>query len=173
MFDRLAQIEARWKELNEALASPEIANDSALYQKTAKAQGELAPIVEKYQEYKKLQGGISDSRAMLEGETDPDMLAYAREELGLLEQQLSAVEEELKFLLLPKDPNDEKNIILEIRAGTGGMRRRFLPRKFSACICATPNPAIGKLKFSPVRIPPSAASRRSSRSSKASASTLN
>ena len=120
MFDRLAQIEARWKELNEALAAPEIVNDSALYQKTAKAQGELAPIVEKYHEYKKLQNGIADSRAMLEGETDPDMLAYAQEELQALEKQLSVSEEELKVLLLPKDPNDEKNIVLEIRAGTGG-----------------------------------------------------
>ena len=81
MFDRLAQIEARWKELNDALAAPEIANDSANYQKTAKAQGELAPIVEKYHEYQKLQSGIADSRVMIAGETDPDMLAYAQEEL--------------------------------------------------------------------------------------------
>ena len=120
MFDRLAQIEARWKELNEALAAPEIVNDSANYQKTAKAQGELAPIVDKYHEYQKLQRGISDSRAMLEGETDPEMRAYAEEELHGLEQQLATVEEELKVLLLPKDPNDEKNSVLEIRAGTGG-----------------------------------------------------
>ena len=90
MFDRLEQIEARWKELNEALAAPEIANDSANYQKTAKAQGELDPIVEKYQEYKKLQSSMADSRAMVEGETDPDMLAYAQEELHSLEQQIAA-----------------------------------------------------------------------------------
>jgi len=120
MYDRLAQIEARWKSLNETLAAPETANDSANYQKTAKAQGELAPIVEKYHEYKKLQDGIADSHAMVEGETDPEMHAYAQEELRSLQQQLAAVEEELKVLLLPKDPNDEKNIILEIRAGTGG-----------------------------------------------------
>src|SRR6266516_7672254 len=120
MFERLAQIESRWKELNEALASPEIVNDSANYQKTAKAQGELVPIVEKYQEYKKVRDGIRDSRAMLEAETDPEMRAYAEEELNSLEQQLTAIEAELKVLLLPKDPNDEKNVILEIRAGTGG-----------------------------------------------------
>jgi len=120
MFDRLAQIEARWKELNDALSAPEIINDSANYQKTAKAQGELVPIVEKYQEYKKLQAGITDSRAMLEAETDPEMRAYAEEELQTLEQQLATVLAELKVLLLPKDPNDEKNIVLEIRAGTGG-----------------------------------------------------
>jgi peptide chain release factor 1 len=120
MFDRLAQIEARWKELNEALSAPEIMNDSANYQKTAKAQGELAPSVEKYQEYKLLQNGIADSRAMVAAETDPEMLAYAREELHSLEQKVATVEEELKVLLLPKDPNDEKNSVLEIRAGTGG-----------------------------------------------------
>src|SRR6266545_1611230 len=120
MFERLAQIETRWKELNEALASPEIVNDSANYQKTAKAQGELVPVVEKYQEYKKARDGIRDSRAMLEAETDPEMRAYAEEELNSLEQQLTTIEAELKVLLLPKDPNDEKNVILEIRAGTGG-----------------------------------------------------
>ncbi len=120
MFDRLDQIEARFQELNNALSSPEIVNDSANYQKTAKAQGELAPIVDKYREYKQLQRGIADSRAMVAQETDPEMLAYAQEELQSLEQQLTAAEDELKVLLLPKDPNDEKNIVLEIRAGTGG-----------------------------------------------------
>src|SRR6266513_3674770 len=120
MFERLAQIEIRWKELNEALASPDIVNDSANYQKTAKAQGELVPIVEKYQEYKRVHDGIRDSRAMLEAESDPEMRAYAEEELHSLEEQLGTIEAELKILLLPKDPNDEKNVILEIRAGTGG-----------------------------------------------------
>jgi peptide chain release factor 1 len=120
MFERLDQIEARWKELNEALASPEILNDTANYQKTAKAQSELVPIVEKYQEYKKLKQGIADSRSMLETESDAEMRAYAEEELQSLEKQLGTVEAELKILLLPKDPNDEKNVVLEIRAGTGG-----------------------------------------------------
>jgi peptide chain release factor 1 len=120
MFDRLAEIETRWKELNEALASPEIMHDTATFQKTAKAQGELVLIVEKYQEYKKLLTGIADSRAMMEAEGDPEMRAYAEEELRALEEQLTTVEAELKVLLLPKDPNDEKNVILEIRAGTGG-----------------------------------------------------
>jgi peptide chain release factor 1 len=120
MFDRLDQIEARFNELNKALSSPEIVNDSANYQKTAKAQGELAPVVEKYVEYKQLRSGIAESRAMIAQETDPDMLAYAQEELQSLEKQLTTVEEEIKVLLLPKDPNDEKNSVLEIRAGTGG-----------------------------------------------------
>jgi peptide chain release factor 1 len=120
MFDRLDQIEARFEELNAALSSPEIVNDSANYQKTAKAQGEIAPIVEKYQEYKKVRQGIAESRTLIAQESDPEMVAMAEEELHSLEAQLTIAEEELKVLLLPKDPNDEKNVILEIRAGTGG-----------------------------------------------------
>ncbi len=120
MFERLDQIEARYEELTNALASPDIVNDSARYQKTAKAHAEIAPIVEKYREYKDLTKGIVDSKAMLLEEKDPEMRAYAQEELDRLQSRVSGVEEDLKVLLLPKDPNDEKNIILEIRAGTGG-----------------------------------------------------
>jgi peptide chain release factor 1 len=120
MFERLDQIEARYEELTNALASPEITNDSARYQKTAKAHSEIAPIVEKYREYKDLTRGIAESKALLADETDADMRAYAAEELAKLEARVGGVEEDLKVLLLPKDPNDEKNVILEIRAGTGG-----------------------------------------------------
>lgn len=120
MFERLDQIEARYEELNQALASPEIMNDSAKYQKTAKAHSDMTPVVEKYREYKDLKRGIAESKAVVADEKDPEMRAYAQEELDKLEPRLVRVEEELKFLLLPKDPNDEKDVILEIRAGTGG-----------------------------------------------------
>src|ERR1051326_3075326 len=120
MFERLDQIEALYEELTNALASPDIVNDSARYQKTAKAHAEIAPIVEKYREYKDLTKGIADSKAMLADEKDPEMRAYAQDELTQLESRVGAVEADLKVLLLPKDPNDEKNVILEIRAGTGG-----------------------------------------------------
>src|SRR5579863_8591705 len=120
MFERLDQIEARYEELNKALASPETASDSSRYQKTAKAHAEIAPIVEKYREYKDLTKGIAESKAVLADEKDVEMRAYAQEELDRLQGRVAGVEEELKVLLLPKDPNDEKNIILEIRAGTGG-----------------------------------------------------
>jgi peptide chain release factor 1 len=120
MFERLDQIEARYEEMNRALASPEIVNDSAKYQKTAKAHSELASIVEKYREYKDLTRGIAESKAVLADEKDPDMRAYAQEELTKLEGRVGQVEADLKLLLLPKDPNDEKDVILEIRAGTGG-----------------------------------------------------
>src|SRR5438445_906479 len=120
MFERLDQIEARYEELTQALASPEITGDSAKYQKTAKAHSEIAAIVEKYREYKDLVKGIAESKAMLADEKDPEMRAYAQEELDKLEPRVAGIEEELKVLLLPKDPNDEKNVIVEIRAGTGG-----------------------------------------------------
>jgi peptide chain release factor 1 len=120
MFERLDQIEARYEELTHALASPEIISDSSKYQKTARAHSEIAPVVEKYREYKDLKKGIAESKAVLADEKDPEMRAYAQEELEKLETRLAGVEEELKLLLLPKDPNDEKNVILEIRAGTGG-----------------------------------------------------
>src|ERR1700674_2833238 len=120
MFERLDQIEARYEELTSALASPDIVNDSAKYQKTAKAHSEIAPTIDKYREYKDLIRGIAESKAMLAEEKDPEMRAYAQEELSKLEPRVRSIEKDLKVLLLPKDPNDEKNIILEIRAGTGG-----------------------------------------------------
>src|SRR6202142_2790526 len=109
MFERLDQIEIRYEELTQALLSPDITNDSAKYQKTAKAHSEVSSIVEKYREYKNLKRGIAESKAMLADETDAEMKAYAEEELAKLEPRVSTVEEELKVLLLPKDPNDEKN----------------------------------------------------------------
>jgi peptide chain release factor 1 len=120
MFERLDQLEARYEELTNVLASPDITNDSAKYQKTAKAHSEIATVVEKYREYKDLTRGIAESKAVLADEKDPDMLAYAKEELDKLESRAAQVEADLKVLLLPKDPNDEKDVILEIRAGTGG-----------------------------------------------------
>ena len=120
MFERLDQIEARYEELNQALVSPDIMGDSSKYQKTAKAHSEISAIVEKYREFKDLRKGINESKAVLADEKDPEMRAYAQEELDKLEARVGGVEDELKVLLIPKDPNDEKNVILEIRAGTGG-----------------------------------------------------
>ncbi len=120
MFDRLEQIEARYEELTRALASPEITQDSGKFQKTAKAHSEIAPLVEKYREYKDLNRGIAETREMLAQESDPEMKQMAQEELHSLEQRFAQAEQDLKVLLIPKDPNDEKNVILEIRAGTGG-----------------------------------------------------
>jgi len=120
MFERLDQLESRYQDLERSLASPEVISDSSKYQKTAKAHSELTLVVEKYREYKDLKRGIEESKAVLADEKEPEMRAYAQEELDKLEERAVRVEEELKVLLLPKDPNDEKNIVLEIRAGTGG-----------------------------------------------------
>src|SRR5258708_25232958 len=120
MFERLDQIEAKYEELNQALASPELTGDSSKYQKTAKAHSDLSDIVEKYREFKDLRRGIAESKAILADESDAEMRAYAQEELARLDERRVQIESELKLLLVPKDPNDEKNVILEIRAGTGG-----------------------------------------------------
>src|SRR5579875_2202578 len=119
MIDRLEQMERRYNELQAQFALPEVLNDHERYQKTAKALREIEPTVEKYRELKQVRHGLADARQML-NESDPDLRAMAQEEIAALEPRDSALEQELKILLLPRDPNDEKNVILEIRAGTGG-----------------------------------------------------
>ncbi|HUB52833.1 MAG TPA: peptide chain release factor 1 [Terracidiphilus sp.] len=119
MIDRLEQMEHRYNELQARFALPEVLNDHEAYQKTAKAAREIEAPVEKYRELKQVRQGLADSRALLD-EADADIRAMAQEEIAALEPRLATIEEELKLLLLPKDPNDEKNVILEIRAGTGG-----------------------------------------------------
>src|SRR5882724_9787443 len=102
MFERLEQTEARYEELTQALALPETMSDSAKFQRTAKAHSEIAPIVEKYREYKDLTRGIAESKAMLSDEKDAEMRAYAQDELTQLEARVIGVEADLKVLLLPK-----------------------------------------------------------------------
>ncbi|MFP5248287.1 MAG: peptide chain release factor 1 [Acidobacteriota bacterium] len=119
MIDRLEQMEQRYNELQAQFTLPEVLNDHEKYQKTAKAVREMEDTVEKYRALKQAQQGLADARAML-SESDADLRAMAQEEIAALEPRVAALEEELKLLLLPRDPKDEKNIILEIRAGTGG-----------------------------------------------------
>src|SRR3954452_11382498 len=119
MLDRLEQMEQRYNELHAQFELPEVLNDHEKYQKTAKALREIEEPVEKYRELKQVRQGLAEARVML-GESDPDLRAMAEDEIAALEPRAAALEEELKVLLLPKDPNDEKNVILEIRAGTGG-----------------------------------------------------
>jgi peptide chain release factor 1 len=119
MFERLEQIANRYEDLGRQLGSEEIVNDHLAYQKIAKQHRDLQPVVNKFREYQQIQIGIKDSQSML-GEEDAEIRAMAEEELAQLEERLPKIEEEIKLLLLPKDPNDEKNVIVEIRAGTGG-----------------------------------------------------
>jgi peptide chain release factor 1 len=119
MFERLEQIAARYEELGREMASDEVVNDHERYQKIAKQHRDLQPVVDGFRDYQQTKQGIADAQLML-AETDPDIRAMAQEELMQLEERLPKIEEDLKLKLLPKDPNDEKNVILEIRAGTGG-----------------------------------------------------
>src|SRR5208337_3626668 len=119
IIDRLEQMEQRYNDLQSQFALPEVLNDHERYQKVAKALREIETPVEKYRELKQLHQGLADARQML-AENDADLRLMAQEEIAALEPRAAALEEELKVLLLPKDRNDEKNVILEIRAGTGG-----------------------------------------------------
>ena len=116
---KLEQLEKRYEELTEQMADPAVIGDADQYRKVTKTQSELAEIVSKYREWKKVDDGLSQARGMLE-DNDPELQAMAEEELGRLEPERERIEGELKVLLLPKDPNDDKNVVLEIRAGTGG-----------------------------------------------------
>src|SRR5271157_1960147 len=119
--EKLAEIETKYEELTAQLGDPDVLADQSLYQKSAKAHSELREVVEKYREWKGIRKGLEETKALLEeASTDAEMKALAQEELSDLEKRRADVEEELRILLLPKDPNDEKNVVLEIRAGTGG-----------------------------------------------------
>lgn len=120
MFDKLEDILFRYDEVLKELSEPEVLNDASRYQKLMKEQSDLEPIVEKYREYKETKAGIEDSLAMLEEETDEEMRELAKEELNECKGKIDDIENELRILLLPKDPNDDKNVIVEIRAGAGG-----------------------------------------------------
>jgi peptide chain release factor 1 len=120
-LDKLAEIERKYEELTAQLSDPEVLAYAARYQKAAKAHAELAELVEKYRQWKDIEKSLRGTKELLEeSSADSEMKALAHEELLSLEKQREEVEQELKVLMLPKDPNDEKNVVLEIRAGTGG-----------------------------------------------------
>jgi peptide chain release factor 1 len=119
MFDKLNAVEARYGELMALLADPAVQNDAAKYRDNAKALSEIEPLVEKYREFKAVDQQTRDAQELVRA-GDADMAALAKEELEDLEPRHAALLEEIRILLLPKDPNDEKNVLLEIRAGTGG-----------------------------------------------------
>ena len=120
MFDKLEDLLHHYEELMNTLSEPDVANDPNRFRKLMKEQSDLQPIVEAYKEYKQCKQNIEDSLAMLEEENDEEMRELAKEELNESKDRLAELEQELKILLLPKDPNDEKNVIVEIRAGAGG-----------------------------------------------------
>jgi len=120
LFQKLDQIEAKYEELTQQLSSAEVLADSSRYQKLAKTHAELASVVDKYREWKEIEKNLAGARQLLVEADDPEMKQMAHDEVRSLEEKLQTAERELKLLLLPKDPNDEKNVLVEIRAGTGG-----------------------------------------------------
>ena len=120
MFDRLEDLLIRYEEVMGELQEPDVANDTERFRKLMKEQSDLAPIVEAFKEYKQCRQNVEDSLAMLEEESDEEMRELAKEELNEAKARIEELERELKILLLPKDPNDDKNVIVEIRAGAGG-----------------------------------------------------
>ena len=120
LYEKLDQIENRYVEMTAQLSSPEVHADSGAFQKLARRHAELSEMVQKYREWKALDKGLTEAKQMALEADDPEMKQLAADEEKQLTERKDTVERELKFLLLPKDPNDEKNVIVEIRAGTGG-----------------------------------------------------
>ena len=120
LLDKLQAIDQRFQELEGLLGDPEVIKNQESYQKYRKEHAELTLLVQTFRRYRQVQKEMADSQALLKEETDEELKALAREEVESLKEKDAALEEELKMLLLPKDPNDEKNVLLEIRAGTGG-----------------------------------------------------
>jgi peptide chain release factor 1 len=119
LIERLNEIETRYEEINRQLSDPQVMADASRYQKLGKAHSDITEMVEKYREWKDVRKGIEDTRAML-GDSDPEMRQMAEQELAHLEPRTEEIERDIRVLMTPKDPNDEKNVMLEIRAGTGG-----------------------------------------------------
>ena len=134
MLNKLREIESRYEKLNVQLSTFEIIADTQLYQKTAKAHSELAAIVDKFRQWKDLEKSLAETKGMLQ-EEDAEMRALAEEEWATLEQKRDQVEGELKLLLVPKDPHDEKNVVLEIRAGTGGDEATLFAQEMFRMYC--------------------------------------
>ena len=120
MFDRLDDLLRRYEEIMAELADPGVAQDAKRFTQLMKEQSDLAPLVKAYQEYKAAKADIDDALALLDAEGDEEMRALFKEELAAAKQKEKDLEQHLKILLLPKDPNDDKNVIVEIRAGAGG-----------------------------------------------------
>lgn len=120
MFDRLDDLLIRYEELLEELNSPFVAEDQKKFRKLMKEQADLTPVVEAYKEYKKAKQDVEDSLALLDEESDEELREMAKEELQSAKKRIEELEQKLKILLLPKDPNDDKNVLVEIRAGAGG-----------------------------------------------------
>lgn len=148
MFDKLQNIEDRYNQLTEKLMDPEVINDSNKLRDYSKEQSDIQPIVEKFRQYKEIRQQIDEAKTMLEEESDEDVMEMAQEELNELGSQIEPLEQEMKLLLVPKDPNDDKNVIMEIRGAAGGEEAALFAEIFTVCTHAMRKLVTGKPKSS-------------------------
>ena len=161
MLEKLETLEARYEELSHELGDPSVVASPDKLRDTAKAHADLRGVVDKYQQYKQILQQQIEARRIIEVESDEELLELARDEVGVLEARREECEQELKTLLIPTDPNDQKNVILEIRAGTGVTRLLSSPRTYSACTPDMPIQRAGKSAFFRCTRPRSVESKRS------------
>lgn len=149
MFDNLVVFENRYNEINEKLYDPDIVSDQKLYAELMKELKNITPIVEKYKEYQKASTAEAEAKEMLDaGGLDKDFREMVEQELNDSRKQLEVIADELKILLLPKDPNDDRNVIVEIRGGAGVKRLLCSQAYCFVCTACMPNPKAGKWKCS-------------------------
>lgn len=148
MRSKLKQIARRLEEIDAMLASPDVTNDMNRFRDLSRERAEIEPVVLKLKEYESTEGDMEAAREMLE---DPESADFAQEEIDNGKKHLEALEKDLQIMLLPRDPNDSKNIYLEIRAGTAAMNRHSLPAIFFVCTPAMLNAKAGARKLFPLQ----------------------
>lgn len=144
MFEKLDGILERYDEIMEQVKCPYVVSDQSNFRKLMKEQSDLAPIVELYRKYKEAQETIQDSLAILDEESDEEMRELAKEEMNEAKASIPEMEEQLKILLLPKDENDDKNVVVEIRGGAGGDEAACLQLNFTECTVCMRKPRNGR-----------------------------
>lgn len=146
MLDRLQSIEQRYEKLNELLSDPEVVNDPKKLREYSKEQSDIQETVEVYRQYRDASEQLADAKAMLEEKLDADMREMVKEEISELQGETETLSERLKVLLIPKDPNDDKNVIMEIRGAAGGEEAALFAEISTECTPVTPKSKAGRLK---------------------------
>ena len=147
MFDRLEDTVNRYEDITAELGNPDVVNDQEKFRKLMKEQSSLAPLIETYTEYKNCKKNIEDSLAILDEETDEELKEMAKEELNESKARVEELEHELKILLLPKDPNDIRILLLKSERVQVEKRRHFLQQSFSECMYIMHRQEAGRLKY--------------------------
>ena len=144
MFDKLEDLLRRFEEIMNELNEPDVANNQERFRRLMKEQSDLTPLVEAYREYKKCSQDVEDSLAMLEEESDEDMREMLKEELSAAKKRIEELEQDMKVLLLPKDPNDDKNVMLRFGREQEETRQLCLRQRFIVCMSTMRKENVGK-----------------------------